>query len=105
VPPDELGIVAMVKMLICMMGAMTLAVMTLQLRQQRLELNYKISQLHRQIESHQAKLWNQQLQIAVYTAPNAIQHTVSNHDLHLVPRSPLPQGMAGVDWISDPDAE
>ena len=95
----------MVKMLICLLSAMALAVMTLQSRQQRLELNYKISQLHRQIESHQAKLWNQQLQIAVYTAPNAIQHTVSNHDLHLVPRSPLPQGMAGVDWISDPDAE
>jgi len=96
----------MVKMLICLLCAMGLAVMTLQLRQQRLELNYKISQLHRQIESHQARLWNQQLQIAVYTAPNAIQHTVSNHDLHLVPRSPLPQGVAAANgWNVDPDAE
>jgi cell division protein FtsL len=95
----------MVKMLVCILSAMALAVMTLQLRQQRLELNYKISQLHRQIESNQARLWNQQLQIAVYTAPNAIQHTVSNHDLHLVPRSPLPQGMAAGNWIGDPDAE
>jgi cell division protein FtsL len=95
----------MVKMLICLFSAMGLAVMTLQLRQQRLELNYKISQLHRQIESHQAKLWNQQLQIAVYTAPNAIQHTVDNHDLHLVPRSPLPQGTTAANWIGDPDAE
>jgi len=51
-------------------------------------------------------LWNQQLQIAVYTAPNAIQHTVSNHDLHLVPRSPLPQGVAAANgWNVDPDAE
>ncbi|MDB5318629.1 MAG: hypothetical protein JWN40_260 [Phycisphaerales bacterium] len=96
----------MVKMLVCVVCAMTLAVMTLQLRQQRLELNYKISQLHRQIESHQARLWNQQLQIAVYTAPNAIQQTVSNRDLHLVPRSPLPQGMAAAgNWNADPDAE
>ena len=62
----------------------TASVMTLQLRQQRLELNYKISQLHRQIESHQAKLWNQQLQIAVYTAPNAIAETVRQHQLNLM---------------------
>ena len=61
----------MVKMLICLLCALGLGVMTLQLRQQRLELNYKISQLHRQIESGQAKLWNQQLQIATFTAPNA----------------------------------
>ena len=100
----------MVKMLVCLVCAMGLAVMTLQLRQQRLELNYKISQLHRQIESHQAKLWNQQLQIAVYTAPNAIQQTVSNHDLHMVPRRPLMRSNAGTDagaasWLDDPDAE
>ena len=87
----------MVKMLICLVGAMALAVMTLQLRQQRLELNYKISQLHRQIESHQAKLWNQQLQIAVYTAPNAISQTVANHDLNLVPQIPPPPGKRN--WI------
>src|SRR5687768_10370155 len=98
----------MVKMLICLLSAMGLAVMTLQLRQQRLELNYKISQLHRQIESNQAKLWNQQLQIAVYTAPNAIQHTVSSHDLKLVPRSPAPGGsVVGMSsgGVVDPDAE
>jgi cell division protein FtsL len=98
----------MVKMLVCLVCAMGLAVMTLQLRQQRLELNYKISQLHRQVESHQAKLWNQQLQIAVYTAPNAIQQTVNNRDLHMVPRAPIPRGQAGSEaasWIEDPDAE
>ena len=98
----------MVKMLVCLLSALGLAVMTLQRRQQRLEMNYKISQLHRQIESHQAKLWNQQLQIAVYTAPNAIQHTVSSHDLKLVPRSPMPGGtVAGVSGggVVDPDAE
>ena len=98
----------MVKMLLCLICAMTLAVMTLQLRQQRLELNYKISQLHRQIESNQAKLWNQQLQIAVFTAPNAIQQTVSNKDLHLVPRGPelrTNQNGAQASWIDDQDAE
>ena len=97
----------MVKMLICLLSAMGLAVMTLQLRQQRLELNYKVSQLHRQVESRQAKLWNQQLQIAVFTAPNAIAHTVSNHDLKLVPRAPLMRDKTAqaTGWIGDPDAE
>src|SRR3954447_14777564 len=97
----------MVKMLICLLCALGLGIMVLQLRQQHLELNYKISQLHRQIESNQAKLWNQQLQIAVYTAPNAIAHTVSNHDLHLVPRGPKIRGNADAapNWIDDPDAE
>lgn len=93
----------MVKMLLCLLSAMGIAVMVLQLRQQRLELNYKISRLHQQVEAHQAKLWNQQLQIATYTAPNAIQHTVANHDLKLVPRSPITK-KAG-NWIDDPDAE
>ena len=87
----------MVKLLICLLAAFALGVMTLQLRQQRLELNYKINQLHRQIESGQAKLWNQQLQIAVYTAPNAIAKTVGDHDLHLVPRAPVVWQVSGTD--------
>ena len=96
----------MVKMLICLLSAMGLAVMTLQLRQQRLELNYKISQLHREIESHQAKLWNQQLQIAMYTAPNAIAKTVGDHQLKVVPRAPLRTGRASwIDVHANPDAE
>jgi cell division protein FtsL len=97
----------MVKMLLCILSAMALAVMTLQLRQQRLELNFKISQLHREIESNQARLWNQQLQIAVYTAPNAIQQTVSNKELHMIPRGPAPRGAAArpASWLDDPDAE
>ena len=93
----------MVKMLLCLVCAVAIAVMVLQLRQQRLELNYKISLLHRQAEEQQARLWNQQLQIATYTAPNAIQQTVSNHELKLVPRAPLPPGQAN--WMHDPDAE
>ena len=85
---------------------MLLAVLILQLRQQRLELNHQANQLHNQIEDQQARLWNQQLQIAVFTAPNAIAHTVSNHDLHMVPRAPLPASTAN--WMEpteNPDAE
>jgi cell division protein FtsL len=91
----------MVKMLVCILGALVLAVLVLQLRQQKLELNYKVGRLHQQIEDQQAKLWNQQVQIAVYTAPNAIQHTVSTHELNLVPRAPVKDAAS---WI-DPDAE
>jgi cell division protein FtsL len=93
----------MVKMLLCLLSALALAMVVLQLRQQRLELNFKVNQLHRQIEDKQAHLWNQQLQIAVYTAPNAIQQTVSTHELQLVPRAPLPRTAAN--WMNDPDAE
>jgi cell division protein FtsL len=69
---------------------MLLAVLILQLRQQKLELNHQANALHNRIEAQQARLWNQQLQIAVYTAPNAIEKTVGDPQLKLVPRSPLP---------------
>src|SRR2546423_5747567 len=87
----------MLKLLLCLSSAMLLAVLMLQLRQQKLELNHQANRLHSQIESQQAKLWNQQLQIAVYTAPNAIEKTVGAHQLKLVPQSPLPAGKAN--WI------
>ena len=82
----------MLKLLLCLFCALFLAVVTLQLRQQRLELNHQANKLHNQIEGQQAKLWNQQLQIAVYTAPNAISKTVGDRDLKLVPQSPLHVG-------------
>jgi cell division protein FtsL len=94
----------MVKMLLCILSAMALAVMTLQLRQQHLELNYKVNRLHRDIESHQAKLWNQQVQIAIYTAPNAIQETVKTQDLKLVPRPKSTTPATPQNGI-DPDAD
>jgi cell division protein FtsL len=96
----------MIKLLICIFSGLVLAVVMLQLRQQRLELNYQTNQLHNQIEASQARLWNQQLQIAIYTAPNAISQTVGNHDLHLAPPTTLPAGRAN--WLDagmDPDAE
>ena len=82
----------MLKLLLCVIAAAVLAALVLQLRQQRQELGYQNSRLHDQIKDQQGRLWSQQLQIAVYTAPNAIRQTVSNHDLKMVPEAPLPRG-------------
>ena len=87
----------MVKLLLCVLCAAVLAALVLQLREQRQELGYQNSRLHDQIKDQQAKLWNQQLQIAVYTAPNAITQTVSTHDQKMVPQAPLPRGRTH--WI------
>jgi cell division protein FtsL len=96
----------MLKLLLTLALSMILAVALLELRQQRLELSYQTNRLHDQIRHSQAKLWNQQLQIATFTAPNAIAQTVGNHDLHLVPRAPLMRDNAqATSWIGDPDAE
>ena len=97
----------MIKLLLCLSTSLCLAVLVLQLRQQRLELGYQANQLHNKIEDQQAKLWNQQLQIAMYTAPNAITKTVGEAAIHMVPQSPLPANKQ-VNWIDathDPDAE
>jgi cell division protein FtsL len=87
----------MLKLLLCLVTGMLIAVCLLQLRQQRLELSHEANRLHNQIEARQAKLWNQQLQIAVYTAPNAIQKTVGDHDLKLAPQSPT--DTAAPNWL------
>lgn len=96
----------MLKLILCLSCGVAIAVAMLHLRQQRLELNYQSNRLHNQIEAQQAKLWNQQLQIAVYTAPNAITQTVGSHELNLVPQSPMPSGPTN--WMEvrgQPDAE
>ena len=97
----------MVKLLICLFSSLALAAAMIELRQQRLDISYQSDRLHNQIEAQQAKLWNQQVQIAVYTAPNAIARTVSNHALRLIPQSPLPaaQPTHWIDPSSNPDAE
>jgi hypothetical protein len=87
----------MLKLLLSLASLAVLAAMLLQLRQQHRELTHQCNDLHNQIEATQTKLWNQQLQIAIYTAPNAITKTVGDHDLHLVPPTPLPGGTAN--WI------
>ncbi|HEX4795041.1 MAG TPA: hypothetical protein VH370_14705 [Humisphaera sp.] len=75
----------MVKLLICLFGAGAIGLYVLQLRQQQLELGYQTAQLHEKINNQQAKLWNQQLQIAVFTAPNAIEKTVKGQQMDMVP--------------------
>jgi hypothetical protein len=57
----------------------------LDLRHQQLELAHHNAELHDQIKSRQAKLWNQQLQIAEFTAPNAINDTVKGQQIEMVP--------------------
>jgi cell division protein FtsL len=87
----------MIKLIICLVCGMLMAVAVLQLRQQELELRHRAAGLQQKIQAHQAKLWQQQLEISVYTAPNAVTRTVEMHDLKLVPEAqlPLPAG----DWL------
>ncbi len=96
----------MLKLLLCITFCGLLSMVMLQLRQQRLELNFQTNKLHNQIRRSQSKLWNQQLQIAIYTAPNAITKTVGDHELNMVPAGALPVRQAN--WMAgqnDPDAE
>ena len=96
----------MLKLLLCIAFCVVLGITMLQLRQQRLELNFQTNRLHNQIRQSQAKLWNQQLQIAIYTAPNAITRTVGDHDLNMVPLAPLPAQRGNwIDAHNNPDAE
>ena len=90
----------MLKLTLCLLAAFTTAVVMLQLRQQRLNLNFQVGRLHNQIEGRQARLWNQQLQIASYTAPNAIAKVIGEHKLDLTPRAPVPANHA--DWMDGP---
>lgn len=87
----------MLKLLLCLAGGVTIGVLALQLRQQHLELSHQTAQLHDEIRARQGKLWDQQVQIAIYTAPNAIRKTVETHNLKLTPQSPLPGGKQS--WI------
>jgi hypothetical protein len=87
----------MLKLTLCLIAAFATAVVMLQLRQQRLNLNFQVGRLHNQIEARQARLWNQQLQIASYTAPNAIAKVIGEHKLDLTSRAPIPAGHA--DWM------
>src|SRR6266576_2601841 len=96
----------MLKLLLCILCSATVAIVMLQLRQQRMELNYQTNRLHTQIEKCQAKLWNQQLQIAVFTAHNAITRTVGDRELKMVPQTPLPAVKSRwIDGTTTPEAE
>lgn len=79
----------MLKLLLTLTCSIAIAVALLQLRHQRLELSYQTNKLHEQMRRSQAKLWDQQLQIAIYTAPNAISKTVGDQKLNMVPQTPI----------------
>ena len=87
----------MIKLILCLGCGMLMAVVMLQLRQQELELRHQAADLQIKIQNHQAKLWQQQLEIAVYTAPNAVTKFVQQQDLKLVPEASLP--LAAGDWV------
>lgn len=86
----------MLKLLLCLLCSVALAVTVLQLRQQKLELLHQCSRLHAQMKELQIELWNQQLRIATATAPMAIRQTVEHYDLTLVPSN------AGIPHLDDP---
>ena len=96
----------MVKLLLTLVCSLIVGLAVLQLRQQRLELNYQTNKLHNEIRANQAKLWSQQIQIGIQTAPNAISKTVGDQQLQMVPEMPLPAGQRHwMDQKDDPAAE
>jgi cell division protein FtsL len=95
----------MIKLLLCLGSGALLAIALLQLRQQRLDLERQETELHQQIRSQEARLWNQQLQIAVFTAPNAIAQTVNTHHLKMVPLTNTTGLRSWTQQTDTPDAE
>lgn len=96
----------MLKLLLTLGCSFLLAIALLQLRQQRLELNYQSNKLHNQIRQMQARLWSQQIQIAQYTAPNAISKTVGQQNLNMVPETAQPAVRGSwIDPADNPDSE
>ena len=90
----------MLKLLLCLLCGSATAVALLELRQQRLDLTFQTNKLHNQIEASQALLWNQQMSIAVATAPNALAAATRNKTLKLsAGNAPVKRS-----WVDDPDA-
>ncbi len=91
----------MLKLLICLLCGSATAVALLELREQRLDLTFQTNKLHNQIEASQMQLWNQQLSIAVATAPNALAAAAKGKNLKLASgNAPLKRS-----WVDDPDAQ
>jgi hypothetical protein len=70
----------MLKLSMVILLALVTGICLLQLRQQRVELGYQNQRLHRLIQARQVDLWNQQIQIAASTAPQALVSTVGLAD-------------------------
>jgi hypothetical protein len=88
----------MLKLMLCLVCAFVIGMITLQLRQQQLELRHQATDLQHKIQTKQSKLWRQQVEIAIYTAPNAVAKSISGHDLDLVPERNLPEGAGN--WVT-----
>jgi cell division protein FtsL len=73
----------MLKLLLCLFCGTAMAVAMLELREQHLNLTFQTDKLHNQIEASQSQLWNQQLSIAVATAPDAVAAAAKGQDLKL----------------------
>ncbi len=95
----------MIKLLLCLGSGVVLAVALLQLRQQRLELAHQQTDLHDQIKSQESRLWNQQLQIAVYTGPNAMTQTMNSRHFKMASESNSPVPRSWTQRSETPDAE
>jgi hypothetical protein len=95
----------MVKLLICLCGGMALGLTMLQLRQQRLEWQHQQTELHDEIKNQQARLWNQQLQIAVRTGPAAVAQNFNSHHLKMISESNSPVPRSWTEVVETPDAE
>ncbi|MGA2583399.1 MAG: hypothetical protein ABSG31_08990 [Tepidisphaeraceae bacterium] len=91
----------MLKLLLCLAWSMAIGVALLELRQQQLNLTYQIDALHNHIESSQSELWNQQLNIAECTAPNAVTATLKGQDLKM--SAPASNPLGEKNWITTPD--
>jgi cell division protein FtsL len=85
----------MLKLLLCLLCGLVVAVVCLQLRQQQLDLRNRMITLQARIEQQQARLWSQQVQISVYTSPGVLSRTVA--DLPLAPEAGLPPEAAH--WV------
>ncbi len=82
----------MIKLLLALLSVFAIGVATLQMRQQQLELRHQAASLQGKIQGRQSKLWTQQLQIAIYTAPNALAKTLGQTAIN-------PTHTAGADTV------
>ena len=81
----------MLKLLLCLVATFVIAAVLLNLRHERMEINYRINQSHRHLQTLQTELWNQQLHMAIATSPAAVEKTVGQHRMSLVPATPFAQ--------------
>jgi hypothetical protein len=87
-------------MMVCIFIFLT-AMALLQLRQQRMNVNFQMSRLHREVDQAQGRLWNQQMELARLTAPPAIRRTVGKVRLEMTPVI----AETGMHWLESANVE